>query len=127
MIHITRKIYNESPLDAAREMVAEGSRVLLEAGRDNIRVRNTDGIIEYLDRSHSVPPASFGFDEIDQEFGGGMFPGHLCFIAARSGGFKSWLLLHSALRTVEKLGRSVAFFTLEIHAREQQARLLAID
>lgn len=126
MVHITRRIYNESPLDAARAMVAEGTRVLMEGDTDGIQVRNLEGIMERLERSHSETPASFGFDEIDEAYGGGMYPGQLYFVTARTGGFKSWLLMHSALRTIEKVERDVVFFTLELEAWEQQERLLAM-
>jgi replicative DNA helicase len=71
-----------------------------------------------------LPLFSTGIDELDDDIGGGIFPGEIMVLVGGEGSMKTSLALHAADHYLQNVGRKVLFLSLDMPAYQINNRRL---
>lgn len=91
--------------------------------------RLAEGFLQYYKKTKENPQNAFcktGFDELDWQFGGGMFRSEVYVIGARPGMGKTTLGINVA-ENVARKGSAVLFVSLEMTANQIMAKRIALE
>lgn len=117
------------PRSALSYMFSESARIIGETTslKNVMDTYDADSVIQRYNAGKEFADLglSYGFPEIDMSLGGGLQPNRLYVVVARTGRYKSWMLLKSAFETWAK-GHNVTFHTLEMSPEEMLDRFLAM-
>lgn len=83
--------------------------------------------LDWLEAEDNEPRLSTGFVDLDDIMNGGMAAGQMIVVAARPGRGKSVLAVDLCRHASLRLGKNVAFFSLEMSRRELILRILAAE
>lgn len=115
---------------AQADVVFEMLRELQTEDRDVISSETlSEDFLEYYRLTKDNPENAYcstGFEDLDRQFGGGMFKSEVYIIGARPGMGKTTLGINIAQNIVNR-GKSVLFVSLEMSKQQIQAKRIALE